>query len=814
MNSMRYAIRRMLRSPGFSAMVVVTIALAVGVNLGVFSATQTVLFYSLGVPNSGRLLYYSLGNGRDATTFSGPAYEALRTNAALKDLLAWKISQFRLQTREGAPRIYGALVTGNTFSVFGIKPYLGRFFQQEDDAPGGGKGGWEAVLGYSYWTAHFAADPSVIGREIVVDGAPVHIVGILPKEFTGVVPVLRTDILLPSHFIAVTNPEENRYAYPGYMEWFVFGLLPKGMSIKGIEANLNVIEPTIRQLADPGGTVFSSALFSNTPPGTLLHVQSGELGAVPALKYLNVPFFGMQILALALLAFCCCNLILLLIGRGSREAHAISIRIAMGARLSNQIGFAMLEAAVLAAIGSAISAPVAWATARMLSLVIQSIPGFDGFPSISPSAPLLLESIGGVLVIACLSSALACTWQARRRSGPIMGTSTGRAPLRRSSRWIIGFEVFASILLITSVAVDGLGFEKIATQRSGFGTGSAVTATLDFGGGSGLDSHSGSGDLHTKMNRILEQVERSPGVQSVALMNMPPLSGGTAKAEVSVRGTNGSARDTTIWPEAVSVKYFSTLGTRILRGRAFRDEDVAGDPVCILSNQAASQLFGREDPLNQYLYQKAPYCRVIGIAEDAHLKSMSDSADAALYLLTKGDLPTIAVRATTSELAIEAVHNAILAVAPDTLATRIDTVAARINDDLRVWKIITLAGALCACIAAIILSIGFFGILSLQVSERKREIGIQIALGAGRTAICLSLVRMLRRPVAVGLVLGSGLALLTAAGLAKIYGLDPQLVIAAYLSSLVLLGLLLLAAAFVPMSRALAVSPMECLASE
>src|SRR5208283_3282403 len=119
----------------------------------------------------------------------------------------------RLQTNDGVDKIPGALATGNTFSILGIRPSLGRFFGEAEDAPGGGKDGWAAVLGYSYWKSHFGANPNVIGQNITVDGAPVHIVGVLPPEFTGICPPLRADIILPRYFERITNPSQDRFAF-------------------------------------------------------------------------------------------------------------------------------------------------------------------------------------------------------------------------------------------------------------------------------------------------------------------------------------------------------------------------------------------------------------------------------------------------------------------------------------------------------------------------------------------------------------------------------------------------------------------------
>jgi len=463
-----------------------------------------------------------------------------------------------------------------------------------------------------------------------------------------------------------------------------------------------------------------------------------------------------------------------------------------------------------------VAAPVAWSTAHILSRVLQSIPGFDTFPTISPNTDLLVEAVGITLAVACVAGAGASLWQERKRPSLILRAGIRSATLRSNS-WIIGFEVFASVLLITAALVCGVGFEKLAGQPSGFPSVSAVLATLDI-----EEETPSAGADSSKESRIVEQIERSPGIQSVATMNLPPISGSEAKAEFAVRGKNGAMRPLNVWPAEVSIHYFSSVGTRIVRGRDFTANDLAGESVCILGSRAALAWFAGENPLENYIYSGAdaqneaakPYCRVVGIAEDVHFKSMSDPVDIVVYRLTTTTLPTIVVKATSSRLAIEAVRNAVQAIAPASLDAGIGTIQMHIDDDLRVWRVITLAGTLCAWFAAIILGVGVFGILSIQVADQQREIGIQIALGANRTQVCLAVIKKLRRVLFIGLILGSVAALLAAARLAQVYGLSTQYVIGGYLGSLALLGFLLLAAAFVPLRRALGVSPAECLASD
>ncbi len=773
-------------------MVVVTIALGIGVNIGIFTITKALFLNVLGVPNADRMVYYTLGANRDTKIrFPIQGYEALRRLSSANDILAWQPTILELRDSTEDSGLNGALVTGSTFSVLGIRPFLGRFFNEADDAEGGGKSGWTAVLGYSCWKIHWAGDPHIIGKTINLNGAPVQIVGVLPPEFEGVEPFKKIDILVPHTFEMVKNPGLFPPP-PGVvtLAWFVLGRLPDGISIPQVQANLKTIEPSFLQTGFPGA--LSKAFFPNTEAGSLLGVHDGRMGVTPY-RTLRDPLSMLQGLAGAALLFCCCNLILLFFSRAQRGAHATAIRLVLGARPGDQARLAAVEAAVLAGFGCVAAVPVAWGTAGLLSLAIQSTPGFDRFPTIG--ADYFLFSIAAGIAVAAGGLTVAGTslWiGVKRASVSLRETNHAIAP--RSRNWIIGFEVVVSVAMATAAITSVVGFQTLS-NRSGF-DGEAVMAKFT------------GGMFNPELDRILNKVRSSPGVQAVATANLLPLSNlGSGIETAKAYGSGGSVRQLDVWPEDVSVAYFSAIGTKILRGRDFQPGDL-GQPVCILSSNAVSTLFPGEDPIGKYINE--PGCRVIGTAEDTHFRSMSEPPDAVMYSLVRQALPPrIIVKAATSGLAIQALHNA----GKDELSSTAP-IEVYVDRDLRLWKVITIAGTLCALLAGVILAVGFFGIMSLQVAERQREIGIRIALGGSLARVSFALLTKLAPAVAAGLALGSAGAWLAAVKLAGLYHLNFQVAIACYLGSVALLVLLMLGAVAVPLSRAFAISPVECLAVE
>lgn len=772
-------------------MVVVTIALGTGVNLGIFTITKALFLNLLGVPDADRMVYYTLGTGPDTKIrLSIQQYEALRRLSIANNILAWQPKILELPTSTGDSGLNGALVTGNTFSILGLRPFLGRFFTEADDVEGGGKNGWTAVLGYSYWKAHWAGNSHIIGKTINLNGASVQIVGVLPPEFAGVEPFKKIDIVVPHTFEMVTDPR--MWSAPaGTFAWayFVLGRLPAGISIAQVQADLKTIEPSFLQAALP--SAFAKAFFPDTERGSPLGVHDGRMGVTP-FRTLRDPLSVLQGLAGAALLFCCCNLILLFFSRARRGAHATAIRLVLGARLSDQVRLATVEAAVLAGFGCVTAVPVVWGTTRLLSLAIQSAPGFDRFPTIAANYFLVLIAAGITLAAAILTAAGTSLWiGAGRATVSLRETNHAIAP--RSRNWIIGFEVLVSVALGTAAMTSVVGFQTLS-NRSGF---EGQTVVAKFMGGL----------FNPELDRILDRVRSSPGVQVVATANFLPLSNfGSAVETAKVYGSSESVRELNVWPLDVSVAYFSAIGTKVVRGRDFQPDDL-GHPVCILSRNAASALFPGEDQIGKYVNE--PGCRVIGIAEDAHFRSMSEPPDAVMYSPVKQALPPIIVKAATSRLAIQALQNA----GKDELGS-IAPIAVYVDRDLRLWKVITIAGTLCALFAGIILAMGFFGIMSLQAAERQREIGIRIALGGSLARVSFALLTKIGPAVVAGLAMGSVGASCAAIKLAELYRLNFQVAIACYLGSVALLGLLMLGAAAVPLSRALAISPVESLSVE
>lgn len=644
-----------------------------------------------------------------------------------------------------------------------------------------------------------------------------RVVGILPKNFTGLNPPVATEVLLPRHFLDVLSPGQDRFSKNWYMEWDVYSRISTGATLEKLQAALKAADHQLREAADPSGEMFTQENFPGTD-GHLLSVGSGQLGHSYRLQAVRQPLLAMVVLAIVLFLFCVCNLVLLLAGRGTRTAQQTLVRVAFGATFKHIFVTAALEGAILVLAGSAVGVPLAWIVSRALSALMRSRAGFESFPTVAPSFSLLLLGAVIMLPLAVIVTTRTALRHVKRNDRAVLYTAT-RMVTARSNPWIIGGEMVAATFFLTLTGVGVAVFGHLFHQAPGFDSGSVV-ASLGL-----IDSGGTPQKLALeKLDHIVQIIGASPGVQSVATANLLPLSGGYARATFAARLNGGAVRKQDgMWPAAVSTEYFSAAGTRILQGRSFVSGDRVAGPVCVISVSAAEALFRSESVLGKYVYanendagatSSQPYCRIIGVAEDAHLKSMIEPPSQAIYILSNEPLPNIVVRAATPTLAVQAIRNAVQSVAPLSLGSGIDSLQARMDDDTSFVRALTFFDALCTSFAVLMMAIGLFGVISLEVASHRREIGVQIAMGARRLNVFKAILKAFFKPIFIGGVIGSVLTWIVVTRLRQITPIGTVAAVEAYLVGCMLVFLVMSGAVSAPVRKALKISPAECLRSE
>lgn len=817
-----YALRQLRKSPAFTFAAVLTLALGIGVNAAMFTLTYAILLKSLPVPDPGRLVRITYQKSGMDIGLSGPMYDSLRRRqTAATDLLAWSSNDLRLTENGVTQNIPGALMSGNGFAVLDLKPFLGRSFGEADDVSGGGNGGYSALLSYDYWSIHFHSDQNAIGSTINIDGRPITVIGVLPKQFSGLEAGQHPDVLLPLAFVEVVYPQEDTYrTRPGNFWLNVMGRLRSGQTLKTARANLLAIRPAVYAEADPS-KMFLNGFFK----AFNLDVASGRAGRSSLRTAYSEPLLLLEVLSGLLLLLCCINISLLMLARVSERRHEFALRCALGATGTRLLNSVLLEVLLFAVPGLAVGAAIGSTLARTLAGMLGGI----GSPSplnVSFNLPVFLFSA----FIAIITALAAGAWPALRvrNIAPAVDLKLGgKATAEQTTgAWIIPVQVAVSVTLLVSALLLGSTFAHLYLQPSGFQGNNLLFADVDMAATKMKPS-----EIAQAANAALLALQHAPGVESAALISLPPLRGDSSTTRIySFDRHDVEHSDPDIWPEGVSSAYFETVGTRILAGRALTAADESGEKVCVLSRSAADFFFPGEDAIGRVVYQgddsgndktRNPKTgrRVVGIAEDAHFFSLRTPADHVIYSPMGADYLGVGIfnpvaRAANVDAAAADIRNVFRQVSPALPPPLIYSYSDLLRVHLQRERMLISLSSSFAGSAIVLVAVGLFGILMRSVIQRTREIGIRIALGEQRFSIIRIVLTSAFKRVGLGLLLGCLLAYacsrLMGALLYEISPADPWI----YAISTALLLIVAICAVAVPSHRAASIEPMEALKVE
>jgi predicted permease len=817
-----YGLRGLRKSPGFTIVAVLTLALGIGANAAIFTLTYAVILKNLPVPNPQQLVRYSFRSSTQDLGLSGPLYDALRKHEEeTEDLLAWSSSSFAVHDDNGVTDVKGALMSGNGFRVLELRPFLGRTFGEPDDQSAGGANGYQALLSYTYWKQNFHSDTNVLGRSLNINGEPVTVVGVLPAGFDGLVVGERADIVLPLAFEEILYPAHPRHL-PGSFWLTIIGRLKPGASLRAAQANLLATQNSVREEGDP-----SHKLLDGYFAAYRIGVESGRSGRSFLRLSYGRPLIVLEILVGLVLLLCCANTALLVLARVSNRLREFAVRSALGAprrRLFQQV---MSEIALLAFGGLVAGVALGWAAARSLTSMLAAIgqpPPLDSTPQ---TAVLAFTA-----AISVFSALAAGAWPAIRASrvAPILRLKEGgtTSTSKGLGKWIVPVQVAVSVVLVAAASLLGASFFHLLQEDSGFRSQGVILAEVDLG------VNKVTRTVATQdAQQIVDAIENTARVDSAAAMSSPPLHGWWSTAHyysLDARGTRHVDMQT--WPEEVSSDYFATIGTPILEGRAFAHSDSSGAPVCVLSASAAQNFFpgeqavgrfvhaGGEDPTQDGKGREDPkdICQVIGVAADARFQSLHEPAQRAIYhIIPQGELGTdffVIVHSGQTKLATAAIRETVRKVAPGAPQPIVFTFDQLLATHLRQERMLTALSACFACVALLLTALGLYGLLSRSVVLRTKEIGLRLALGAQpRDALSLVLRDGLRLVIVgtiFGLIAAFGIARVLESLLLGVQANSPLLVIAATSA----LFLVALAASCIPAVRAARVNPMEALRYE
>jgi len=742
----RYAIRGFTRNPAFSLTAILAGALGIGATSAVFSAVDRILFRALPYSGEDRLVSAGMMAPLDTNEFLfAEQYFALRRDPGpLQQVTAFQARAIATDLTEGTPiRLRALRVEANFLEVFGIRPLAGRAFTPQEDRPGGPP---VAMISYGLWRSRFAADPRAVGRTLWLDGAPVEVVGVLPKDFE--MPTLtEADILLP---LALDEARER-----SGRALRVFARLKPGITVRQAIAGL---QPQFQLALQTVPPQFRKEISLRVRP-----VRDRQVGDV---RLASMALFGA---VLAVLLIACANIASLLLARTLARHRELAVRAALGASRPRLARQTLTESLMLSGIASVLGCVLAWGLLRI-------------FISIAPAAlPRLEQAAIDVRVLlftvaaALASGLLFGIAPALRPSGSLAvggrSTARSRGGLRAA---LVTLEIAVSVVLLTAAGLLLRSLWKLESVPLGMDTSHVLTARFVLG----RQRYSHDEQQLAFFNELERRLAAAPGVESTAITDSMPPSGGMRARPLAAIDIQGRPR----LPEGsggmvgwryVTPGYFAALGIPIVRGRPFTRQD--RDPaafVTILSQSLARRMFPHEDPIGKRIL-KGPHgewTTVIGVAGDVTNLGARRESWPEYYIVRKPSAdfnfqnqepPTgcrsgivIARTAVDPKLAAASIRATLAGLDP-TLPVEVETMHQRLREIDQRPRFYAILLAVFAAMGVLIAAIGLFGVMSFLVAQREREIGVRMALGATSASIMRMTLALAARWTAVGVVLGS-----------------------------------------------------------
>jgi len=808
-HDVRYGARRLSRTPGFTAVALVTLALGIGANTAIFSVVHGVLLRPLPFKDPGRLyVIWSRHTSTERYPFQLPEFCDYRDqNRTLESIAGFTNWNANVTTEGPAERLPGLRVSGNLFETLGARAALGRTLASDDDTPGREK---VVVLSHGLWQRRFGGDPGILGRSLTLNGESFTVVGVLDREF--LFPVRTAELAIP--LAPERDPWRQNRKSTNFMR--AIGRARPGVGPAEIAADLGAIQRRL-QKEYPASYESKRGILAVTYREELTRNFSQALWVLLGAVAL-------------LLLIACANLANLMLVRATERRRDMAIRQALGARRGDLVRQLLVESTLLAVAGASLGALLArWSVPALVALSPEALPRAR---DVHVSLPVLAFTLA-VAVLAGLAFGLVPAMRAARLDpGDDLKSegrgSSGGADRSRARGLIVASQVGLMMMLLIGAGLLFKSFREVLRIEPGFDAG-VLTVRLSL-----PKKDYGSLGTVSQFYRALEaRVAGLPGVTGVAAGNHVPLNCALASAEYKVADRLPAAEEQlpTAQYRMVTPAYFTVMGIPVLAGRAFTDDDKEGGaPVAIVSRGLARQAFPERDPIGRYLLVRdSPDgfrpLRIVGVAGDVRHTSLEAEAEPHLYVpyhqthrellawLTQNQY--LVVRTSGPPMALaEAVRHALSAVDPSVAAADIRPSGYYLENATATRRFsLELLGGF-AALALVMAAVGIYGVVSYTVAQRTREIGVRLALGAdSSTIVRMVLSEGLRRTLA-GIVLG--LAGAIAAGRAVrslLYGvgaIDPL----TYGVVIALLVAVTVAACLLPAWRAAGVDPLIALRAE
>jgi predicted permease len=811
LSDVRYAVRRLMRQRGFTAIALLSLALGIGVNTAIFTLVNALLLGDSGVEAPAELVNVYLSQPEFPTSvFSYPEYRELvaGTEAAFTGVVG---SQLTLAQRDAGDRVeplMAEIVTGNYFEVLGVRAAAGRLLSPTDDAVRGGHP--VVVLGHGYWTSAFDRDPSVVGRELRLNGVSYTVIGVTPASYEGNLQGLAPAVYFPFAMVnQVIRDGDDYFETWGNHSIFVKARLRPGVSLAQAEAAVAAVDADL----DARG-------LRQWPEANEIRLYATtDVILFPPMDRVIVPAAGLLTAVVALvLLIACANLASFLLARARDRRKEVAIRLALGAGRGRLIRQLLTETTMLALLGGALGVLLSVVLLRLLLTADLPLPlpiTLDVAPDRTVLAfTALLSLAAGVLF--GLAPALQST---NPDVAPTLKDETTGEPPRRFTlrRVLVVGQVAVSLVLMVVAGLFIRSFQ--ARQQVDPGFGQQPAAVVSFGVPSERYPEGGTLLL---LDRLRTRIGALPGVASVGLtsnLHLNPLNNQSRGLNVDGIAPPPGQTSHGIDISVVDGGFFDAAGVRLLRGRPFAATDDADAPLVVIVNEAFAQRFWPgEDALGRVVRSSAGVATVIGVAADAKIRQLGEAPRAFAYLpMAQNETSFVTLVARTqgpADVVLPRVLEEIRALDRDIVLFETKTMARHLAAMLLPARLGAIVIAGFAALALTLALVGLYGVVSYAVASRTREVGIRMSFGASAGEMVQMLTAAGLRLVLIGAALGVVLALAGGQVLSSLLfgvaAVDPI----TFVGVPVLFVCVSAIAAYLPARRASRIDPVRALRGE
>ena len=708
----RYGGRMLRKSPGLTAVAILSLALGIGANTAIFTIIDAIALKSLPVQDPSALVQFNRYWAGQRSNFSYPDYEQFRDGSHSFDgvfaVSNNQPSKIRIgQEIESADSQY---VTGNYYDILGVNAVIGRVIRPEDDPPNGPPADPVAVLSYSFWKQRFGADPTVIGRSVLVEKVRFSIVGVTPMEFFGVETGRAPAITIPMASERLIRPDSwlPQFDY----HWLsVMARLKPGISREQSRADISVI---FKRLVAKQASTVEDPYQRRIALGQTVDVIAGAAGLDTLRLQFSDPLHVLMGMVGLVLLIACANIANLLVARSAARRREIAVRLALGAGRWRLVRQFLTESVLLAMMGGSAGLLLAWRGSNAL-VVFMSNGQTRILPTMKPDAHVLLFTTAVSILTGVFFGLAPAVRATRVEAAPALKETRSAGSSNRLGKVLVMSQAALSLVLVVDAVLLARSLQNLETMNPGFDRSNILILDLDAESGDYKGAR-----LNDYYQQLLPRIAHVPGVRSASAALITPISGGGIDLPAHVEGyTPRPDEDKEVYVDLVAPKYFETMGTPLLAGRDFTFQDRQGAPKVVMINQTmARYYFGDTKPIGRHV-QLANHeaAEIVGVVGDAKYLSLREKTPRTVYLpCFQEDLPWGPAVFVQTSLPVGAIAGPLRTVVHsldrNMTVNSIRTLSQQVEQSLIRERMIALLSSFFGLLALLLASIGLYGVMS------------------------------------------------------------------------------------------------------